>query len=338
MNSAVTIHRTLGLISVLLSLSAIAGGPDSQAPDRVDGPTYVLSGSWNISTLPGADERLESYWTQQDGASATWHPAFAGPVRARVALHRIVHSGNNDRAVKVEVVHGGRIETQTIDFSTGSTDWITLGTFDFEGNEKERVSLTRGDAAEGVTRASAIRFDVLGHTGEVIQSFTLNEVTAGPLARPATQPFNASAVRSGPPDPNQWAVTFDETFEGTSLDQEVWAMESGAPRHITSSRWPENVQVRDGLLRLLTRKESRGGKEWTTGNIWTRTFKQQYGYFEARMKIGSASGLNNAFWLMTTNKRTDPMHFEIDIAEAKYPFRNNISLHNWSGDHWAKGK
>jgi beta-glucanase (GH16 family) len=135
-----------------------------------------------------------------------------------------------------------------------------------------------------------------------------------------------------------WTLTFHDEFNGDKLDTDAWSVESGSPSHIQSSRWPENVRVENGLLRLLTKKEKRGGKEWTTGNIWTRSFKQQYGYFEARLRIGAASGLNNAFWLMTTNRKTDPIHFEIDICEAHYPDKVPMNLHNWSGQHWAKAQ
>ncbi|HEY3320006.1 MAG TPA: glycoside hydrolase family 16 protein [Planctomycetota bacterium] len=137
---------------------------------------------------------------------------------------------------------------------------------------------------------------------------------------------------------SQWELTFHDEFDEEKLDTRVWDVESAAPGHIQSSRWPENVQVGGGICRFLTKKEQRGGKDWTTASIWTHSFKQQYGYFEARMKIGAASGLNNAFWLMTRNKKTDPVHFEIDICEAHYPDKVPMNLHNWAGEHWAKSE
>jgi beta-glucanase (GH16 family) len=136
----------------------------------------------------------------------------------------------------------------------------------------------------------------------------------------------------------KWELTFNDEFDGEALNTERWSVESGSPGHIQSSRWPENVQVKDGLCRFVTKKEQRGGKEWTTGNIWTKTFVQQYGFFEARLRIAGATGLNNAFWLMTRNKKTDPVHFEIDICETHYPDKVNMNLHNWAGEHWAKSE
>jgi beta-glucanase (GH16 family) len=157
-------------------------------------------------------------------------------------------------------------------------------------------------------------------------------VCAAAEERPTPKPLLKEATA------HDWELTFRDEFDGDKLDRSVWDVESAAPGHIQSSRWPENVVVKDGFCRFLTRKEQRGGKDWTSGSIWTKTFKQQEGFFEARLKIGAASGLNNAFWLMTQNKKTDPVHFEIDVCEAHYPDKVPMNLHNWAGEHWAKSK
>jgi beta-glucanase (GH16 family) len=146
----------------------------------------------------------------------------------------------------------------------------------------------------------------------------------------------AAPAAAAPPEKPGRVLAFSDEFDGDKLDMERWECESASPGHIQSSRWPENINVSGGLLHLLTKKESRGGKEWTTASIWTRTFRQERGCFEARFRIGGAEGLNNAFWLMTPGKKTDPVHFEIDIVEAHYPSKVHMNLHNWAGKHWAK--
>lgn len=143
------------------------------------------------------------------------------------------------------------------------------------------------------------------------------------------------AAKPAPGRPNL-ELAFSDEFEGQQLDKEKWAVESGSPSHIMSSRWPENVEVRGGVLRLVTKAESRGGKEWTTGNIWTKPFTQQYGLFEARMKIAAASGLNNAFWLMPFKAPEGQDNFEIDIVEAHFPNEVSMNLHGWGKPHWGK--
>lgn len=159
------------------------------------------------------------------------------------------------------------------------------------------------------------------------------------LAASASQPLAASRTadpRPNCPDPAGWQLVFADEFDGDKLDADKWQCEAGSPGHIQSSRWPENVVVKDGHCRLLTRKEKRGGKEWTSGHFWTRSFKPCYGFFECRMKIAAAPGLNNAFWLMADGKKDDGKKFEIDICESHFPNKVNTNLHWWGGKHWGK--
>ncbi len=142
-----------------------------------------------------------------------------------------------------------------------------------------------------------------------------------------------------PPARGKWQLTFSDEFDGNALDSKRWEPESGSPTHILSSRWPENIVVKDGLCRLVTKKESRGGKEWTSAHFWTRTFRQKYGYYEARYRYNSTTGLNNAFWLMTrANEATPTLKFELDINEGHTPSEINMNIHQWAGTHSAKSE
>lgn len=305
-------------------------------------PSFVTSAGWQNSSVAGLQPEKNTYWTTQPGATATWRPAFSGPVRAQVWFYKIVHQQNGDPKVHLEIAHSGQIATQFVTCAEGSSAWVALGAYDFAGGDAEFVRLTK--VSRGVpTRIGAVRFDLLNdsHPPAVIQSFTLDDVTGGPLVQSTEtmhlRTHTRSDLKAGPPDSKAWKLVFHDEFNGPELDRQVWQAESGSPGHILSSRWPENVVVTNGLLRLLTKKEDRGGKPWTTGNIWTKTYQAKYGYFEARMRIAKASGLNNAFWLMTTNKPGDPIHFEIDITEAHYPNIHTMTLHNWAGKHTATG-
>lgn len=157
---------------------------------------------------------------------------------------------------------------------------------------------------------------------------------------PAASPAPAGLEDAGA----AWTLVFEDRFEGETLDPAVWAIESGAPGHITSSRWPENVEVRGGLLHLVTRQETRqesgaqtrGGddetRSWTTGHVWThRTFGD--GVFEARLKLAPQAGLNNAFWLFPARHPAfsdlgpGETACEIDVIEATHPARMTYNLH-----------
>jgi beta-glucanase (GH16 family) len=139
---------------------------------------------------------------------------------------------------------------------------------------------------------------------------------------------------------DKWELIWSEEFDGTDQDLDKrWISQNGPSGHILSSRWRENVMVTNGLLRLVARKEKRGGQDWTAGSIWTReTF--QYGYFECRYRYAEAEGLNNSFWLMPTgtNKMTRGKLFEIDINEGHFPDKLNINIHNHSDTHLVNGK
>ncbi len=134
-----------------------------------------------------------------------------------------------------------------------------------------------------------------------------------------------------PPAGKNWKLVFDDDFkyERPKLD-ETWESERWANGHILCSRWPENVEVKDGILSLRNKKETRAGQDWTSGSIWTKKhFK--YGYFECRYRYADAPGVNNSFWIMTRGKVPPEFkRFELDINEGHYPDELNCTIHNWS--------
>jgi len=141
-----------------------------------------------------------------------------------------------------------------------------------------------------------------------------------------------SQAVAGPPAHAEWELTFEDEFNGDSVNWDVWQSQAsirGGNR--PEGRWPENNVVKDGVLYQVTKRESppRGGKEWSTAHIWTKEFAQTYGYFEARMRYGKY--LNNAFWLIRfkTARFAAPPHFEIDINEGHTPREVAMCLHFW---------
>lgn len=125
-----------------------------------------------------------------------------------------------------------------------------------------------------------------------------------------------------------WVLSWNDEFDSKSTIDENWVAENFASSHLLCSRWRENISVEDGYAVITNKKEHRGGKDWTAGSMSTKkSFK--YGFFEARMKISAATGVNNSFW-MRQNQKTDSLHaFEIDIAEAHYPGWFQTNIHDW---------
>jgi len=77
----------------------------------------------------------------------------------------------------------------------------------------------------------------------------------------------------------------------------------------------ENVEVQNGLL-VITARENNGG--YTSARIKTQgLFEQQYGRFEARIRLPQGKGIWPAFWLLGNNCDQNPWPAcgEIDIME-----------------------
>jgi len=149
-----------------------------------------------------------------------------------------------------------------------------------------------------------------------------------------------SPVFSADSDPKSGrTLVWSDEFDGpdSRLD-ENWNAQNGPSGHILCSRWRENAVVKDGTLRLMNRKESRGGQEWTSASIWTKKLFL-YGYFECRYKYAAATGTNNSFWFSSPWKlsRSDGQPvpegakcFELDVNEGHFPAEVNTNIHNWS--------
>lgn len=136
-----------------------------------------------------------------------------------------------------------------------------------------------------------------------------------------------------------WKLIWGDEFNYTNkeLDND-WESQNGPSGHILSSRYRENAVVSNGTLKLINKKEQKGGQEWTSGNVWT---KQQflYGYYECRYRYAAAAATNNSFWLMTKGITPDKgKKFEIDINEGHYPNEINTNIHNWTDITTLDGK
>lgn len=128
-----------------------------------------------------------------------------------------------------------------------------------------------------------------------------------------------------------WKLAWQDNFDypNKQLDKE-WESKNGPSPHILCSRWRDNAVIKDGLLYLINKKETRAGQDWTSGSVWTKK-RFKYGYFECRYKYSAVTATNNSFWLMT--KGIEPKEgkkFEIDINEGHYPNEVNTNIHQWS--------
>lgn len=128
-------------------------------------------------------------------------------------------------------------------------------------------------------------------------------------------------------DKTKWILFKNYEFDQSDKKElfQEWIPQNSATTHTLCSRWEENVEVNNGTVKLVAKKESRGGQDWTAASIWTKE-DFQYGYFECKYKYAAASGTNNSFWLFSL----DRSEFEIDINEGHYPNKLNTNIHYWN--------
>ncbi|MCF8309027.1 MAG: family 16 glycosylhydrolase [Bacteroidales bacterium] len=137
-----------------------------------------------------------------------------------------------------------------------------------------------------------------------------------------------------------WESTFEDTFDSSELDTGKWdTLPFPAKKFIsgTYSQWNDeqlyaeegNHHINNSVLKIETRKEEREGKAWhpTMGFLPRKfnytsamlntgdKFLQQYGIFEAKIRMGYAYPLVHSFHLSSEYKA--PMVSVVDYGEYK---------------------
>jgi beta-glucanase (GH16 family) len=133
-----------------------------------------------------------------------------------------------------------------------------------------------------------------------------------------------------PPPGGDWQLAFEDRFDKPALDESVWTIDNSVRVRNRLGRWRENVEVRDGHLRLLNKVESRDGCIWSSGNLMTKG-EWQYGYFEASYRYARSVGINNAFWGFS--RPTDNPRVELNPNEGWYPdiINSHFYIHHKKG-------
>ena len=120
-----------------------------------------------------------------------------------------------------------------------------------------------------------------------------------------------------------WNLVWADEFNSTTLDASKWTPQIGAGgwgnnelQYYTNRA--ENVEVNNGLLKIIARSEPYGGMNYTSARLRTiNNGDWTYGKFEARMKLPITQGMWPAFWLMPTENYygSHPKSGELDIME-----------------------
>ncbi|MEV6929756.1 discoidin domain-containing protein [Dactylosporangium sp. NPDC051485] len=134
-------------------------------------------------------------------------------------------------------------------------------------------------------------------------------------------PVQPPAPPADPVFPATNLVWSDEFNSGTNVDTSKWTIDPGTGQNGEIQYYTNlsNTSIQNGSLVIEARKETQGGRDYTSGRINTSAkFSTQYGRVEARIKVPKGNGLWPAFWMMGTDflqGRPWPYNGEIDIME-----------------------
>jgi beta-glucanase (GH16 family) len=117
----------------------------------------------------------------------------------------------------------------------------------------------------------------------------------------------------GAPNPNRWGF---DLGDGSEEGLPGWGNEE--LQYYTNR--PDNATIQNGVLLITARAESFEGAQYTSGRLTTKDlFEQQYGRFEARIRLPFGQGIWPAFWMLGADIDENPWPGagEIDIMEYR---------------------
>ena len=133
------------------------------------------------------------------------------------------------------------------------------------------------------------------------------------VARLTTLVWEDNFDVDGAPDSNRWGY---DLGDGTEQGIPGWGNEE--LQYYTDR--PENATIQNGVLLITAREESFEGAQYTSARLSTKDlFEQQYGRFEARIRLPFGQGIWPAFWMLGADDDENPWPGagEIDIMEYR---------------------
>lgn len=137
--------------------------------------------------------------------------------------------------------------------------------------------------------------------------------------------------------PNGYQLFFEDEFEGTELNKDIWSYEVGNGNNGWGNSEieyykPDNAVVKDGQLHIVAKKEQAGDFEYTSARIKTvNKVKFTYGIVEAKISLPAKKAMWPAFWMMPNDSVYGgwPHSGEIDIMEANggYEYGTSCAIH-----------
>lgn len=149
----------------------------------------------------------------------------------------------------------------------------------------------------------------------------------------------------------RWRLTFEEDFDRAQLNNAKWITGYYWGKALLNDTYvlaeekqffnPSNIEIRDSIAHLVTKPETCKGKVWDAARGFLpqdfeyssalistgQSFRQQYGKFEAKIKVSHNQPLTHNFWMVA-----ESIAPQIDIF--KYGTANNKTM--VAGTHQLK--
>jgi beta-glucanase (GH16 family) len=139
-----------------------------------------------------------------------------------------------------------------------------------------------------------------------------------------------------PPAGKEWKLTWQDEFEGTTLDEKKWNRLGDWKRR--DGFWVKDDAYVDGQGHLVLRTRQ-DGERFTCGAVNTRSkFEPTFGYLVARCRLPKQPGHWPAFWLMCdgVSKIGDEGRDGTEIDVIEVPWRDGQLTSNLHWDGYGK--
>ncbi|MEZ4223090.1 MAG: glycoside hydrolase family 16 protein [Polyangiaceae bacterium] len=149
----------------------------------------------------------------------------------------------------------------------------------------------------------------------------------------------APAAQAAPWDKPGFTLTFQDEFDGTSLDTAKWQRRYKWGEAVINSELQAYVDdafsLQNGVLNIVGKKQSgqyAGQTMGYTSGVICSLHEQTYGYFEARLKMPKGKGLWPAFWLLGAVGTSGVNEIDIQEYLGHEPNKIYMTLH-WGTDY-----